>query len=114
MTTILRQAQLKNISPRIKVFGTPSPLWRTCMMRVLQVEKSGPIFLPVLLLFLELLLVVPEPVKCVLCWETFLKPHLPQKHVQREGSHHETRIEGESGSHAGPGASLTFNLAGAE
>lgn len=85
------------------------------MMRVLQVEKSGPFFLPILLLFLELLLVVPEPLKgAALFLHTSLKPHLPQKHVQREGSHHETRVEGESGPHAGPGASLTFNLPGAK
>ncbi|TNN81415.1 hypothetical protein EYF80_008471 [Liparis tanakae] len=37
-----------------------------------------------------------------------LEAHLTQEHVQREGAHHETRTEGESGSeglHAGPAVS---------
>lgn len=78
------------------------------MMGVLQVEESRPLLLPYLRLFLELQLVALRSVQAdgVLDGRTSLKPHLPQKHVQREGSHHETRIEGESGSeglHAGPG-----------
>lgn len=96
-------------------FGHKVHIWRTCMMRVLQVEKSRPLLLPYLLVFLELLLVVAKFVKVGEL--SFLKPHLPQKHVQCEGSHHETGIERESGSqglHGGPGVTLSFNLAGAE
>lgn len=96
-------------------FGHKVHIWRTCMMRVLQVEKSRPLLFPYLLVFLELLLVVAKFVKVGEL--SFLKPHLPQKHVQCEGSHHETRIERESGSqglHGGPGVTLSFNLAGAE
>lgn len=93
-------------------------IWRTWMMRMFQVEKSRPLLLPYLV-FVKLLLVVTKFVegRGMLCWERFLKPHLSQKHVECEGSNHETRIKGESGSqglHDGPGVSLSFNLAGAE
>lgn len=82
------------------------------MMGVLQVEESRPLLLPYLRLFLELSLVVLRSVQVgvVLDGRTSLKPHLPQKHVQCEGSHHEARIEGESGSkglHAGLGVLLS-------
>ena len=82
------------------------------MMRVFQVEKSRPLLLPCFQVVLQLFLVVMHIVRAdgLLCWQGSLKPHLPQKHVQCEGSHHETRVEGESGSeglHAGPGVSLT-------
>lgn len=92
--------------------------FRTFMMRVFQVEQSRPLLLPHPV-FVQLLLVVANfvHVRGMLCGERLLKPHLPQKHVQREGSHHETRIKGESGSqglHDGPSVSLSFNLAGAE
>lgn len=95
-----------------------SLLWRTFMMRVFQVEKSRSLLLPYPV-FVKLLLVVAKfvDVRGMLCGERLLKPHLPQKHVQREGSHHEARIKGESGSqslHDGPSVSLSFNLAGAE
>lgn len=94
------------------ILDTRLPQGRTFMMRVLQVEKSRPLLLPYLPFLLELLLVVMKFIELggLLFWQSPLKPHLPQKHVQCEGPHHKTRIEGESGSeglHAGPGVSLS-------
>ncbi len=80
-------------------------------MRVLQVEQSRPLHLPHLLVVPGMLLVVVgrEEAGGQLRRQTPLKPHLPQEHVQREGSHHEARIKRESGSEglhaAGPGLS---------
>lgn len=89
--------------------------WRTCMMRVLQVEKRGSLLLPDLLVFLQLLPVVPQFVvgRDISLKETFLEPYLSQKHVQCDGSHHEPDVETESGPqdlHAGPGVSVSFNF----
>lgn len=95
-----------------------SHLWLTCVMRVLQVKKSRPLLFPYLLLFIDHVL-VPKFVEArgTLRWEISLKPHLPQEHVQRESSHHETRVERESGPqglHAGPGVSPSFNVSAVE
>lgn len=84
-------------------------MWRTCVMRVFQVEERGPLLLPDLLVLLQLLLFFPEFGRTILRQETFLKPHLAKKGVQRDGPHHEAGVKGESGPqdlHAGPGVSL--------
>lgn len=84
------------------------------MVRVVEVEESGPLLLPDLVL-LGLLM---RSVRAggLLRWHRPLKPHLPQKHVQREGPHHEARIEGEPGSeglHALSHSVWSFNSVGA-
>lgn len=87
----------------------------TCVMRVLQVEESGSFLLPDLLIFLQLLPQFVEG-RHPLRKETFLKAQMQQKHVQRDGSHHEPHIKRESGAqdlHAGPGVSGSINLTGA-
>lgn len=83
------------------------------MMRMFQVEQSRPLLLPHLLISLELLLGIMKSVEgaALLNSQSPLKPHLAQKHVQYEGPHHKTHIEGESGSqglHAGSGVSLSL------
>lgn len=103
----------------MNVHQRPGPMWRTCVVRVLQVEKRRSLLLPHLLVFLQLLLGLPEIVEgCTISrMQTFLKPYLAQKDVECDGSHHEAKIKRESGPqdlHAGPGVSLPINLTGAE
>lgn len=84
-------------------------------MRVLQVEESRSVLLPNLLVFLQLLPQFVEG-RHPLRKETFLNAHLPQKHVEHDGSHQEPHIKRESGAqdlHAGPGVSGSINLRGA-
>lgn len=113
----IKEAQLKH--GLVKAAWLRRSTWRTCVTRVLQVEKRRSLLLPHLLVFLQLLLELPQMVvgKAISRKETFLKPQLAQEDVQRDGSHHEAEIERESGSqdlHAGPGVSLSINLTGAE
>lgn len=97
----------------------PWQMWRTCVVRVLQVEKRRSFLLPHLRVFVQLFLVLPEIVegRTISRKETFLEPYLAQKDIQCDGSHHEAKIKKEFGSqdlHAGPGVSVTINLTGAE
>lgn len=91
---------------------------RTCVVRVLQVEQRRSLLLPHLLVFLQLLPVLPEMLEGrAEGKETFLEPNLPQEDVQHDGSHHEADEKGESGSqdlHAGPGVSLSISWTGAD
>lgn len=83
------------------------------MIRVPQVEKSRPLLLPFCPVVLLYCVMDFDEAGGLLCWQSPLKPHLPQKHVQCEGSHNETQIKGDSGAeglHAGPGGSLSLSL----